>query len=371
MAGKAKKRDNFSYNPNRFNALVGGICYLVILTVFFFLPYLVKYTCRNLLLSAYNYDTYLYLILNLIISQSAIFLVALIFSAVRKVNPFRGGGYEAKNDGVQILMSVMLIMGVMLTFYYVHMQFSDDAEFIFGSSSGIEQHLSPLAGLYMLIYVIAISILPAICEEMLFRGVVMRGLEQFGGVTAVIVSSLAFSLMHGNFSQLLLQFIGGVAIASAVSVTRNYLVGSVMHFTNNLFAVIYGILIYDDGSAGILFATLNKAVDGMLILIGVSFLVVSIVYFMKLAIDNQKKSISGEEKVNKYEKREFYRVKENGREYLLDCRVKAELKPRKENGKKLFFIGGKYRKLNAKSPFAVSVVVFSAAFLFAIIQLFI
>lgn len=370
MAGKAKKRDNFSYNPNRFNALDGGICYLVILTVFFCLPYVVKYTCRDLLLSAYNYDTYLYLLLNLLISQSAIFLVALIFSAARKVNPFKGGGYEAKKDGVQILMSVMLIMGVMLTFYYVHMQFSDDAEFIFGSSSGIEQHLSPLAGLYMIIYVIAISVLPAICEEMLFRGVVMRGLEQFGGITAVIVSSLAFSLMHGNFSQLLLQFIGGVAIASAVSVTRNYLVGSVMHFTNNLFAVIYGILIYADGSAGILFATVNKAVDGMLILIGVSFLVVSIVYFMKLAFDNQKKSISGEEKVNKYEKREFYRVKENGREYLLDCQVKAEMKPRSENGEKLFYIGGKYRKLNAKSPFAISVVVFSAAFLFAIIQLF-
>ena len=143
-----------------------------------------------------------------------------------------------------------------------------------------------------------------------------------------------------------------------------------MHFTNNLFAVIYGILIYDDGSAGVIFTTVNKAVDGMLILIGVSFLVVSVAYFMKLAFDNQKKSISGDGKVNKYEKREFYRVKENDGEYLLDCQVKAEMKPRGENGGKLFYIGGKYRKLNAKSPFAISVVVFSAAFLFAIIQLF-
>ena len=371
MAGKAKKRDDFSYNPNRFNALDGGICYLVILTVFFFLPYVVKYTCRDLLLSAYNYDTYLYLILNLLISQAAIFLVALTFSLIRRVNPFKGGGYESKKDGVQILMSVMLIMGVMLTFYYVHMRFSDDAEFIFGSTSGIERHFSSLTVLYMLVYVIAISVLPAICEEMLFRGVVMRGLEQFGGITAVIVSSLAFSLMHGNFSQLLLQFIGGLAIASAVFVTHNYLVGSVMHFTNNLFAVIYGILIYDDGSAGVFFATVNKAVDGMLILIGVSFLVVGVVYFMKLALDNQKKSILGEEKVNKYEKRIFYRVKENNREYLLDCRVKQELRPRGEDDGKLFCVGGKYRKINAKSPFVITVVVFSAAFLFAIIQLFV
>ena len=45
--------------------------------------------------------------------------------------------------------------------------------------------------------VLTISILVPIGEELLFRGVLMRGLLRYGAVVAVIVSSIVFALFHG------------------------------------------------------------------------------------------------------------------------------------------------------------------------------
>ena len=107
------------YNPNKVNALDGGICFLIILVAFYGVSLLFGSLFADFLRSLYNYDTYAYMIVNISVSQITIFLVAFIYSKIRRVNPFCGGGYVAKFDGVQILMSIILIMGIMMTFYHV------------------------------------------------------------------------------------------------------------------------------------------------------------------------------------------------------------------------------------------------------------
>ena len=116
-----KKR---SYNPNRFNASDSGMVYLIVLIVFYGISLLFGKIFAEPLRLLYRYDIYAYMIVNIGVSQSAVFLVALIYSRIRRVNPFCGGGYIAKFDGVQVLMSIILIMGIMMTFYHVHLQFS-------------------------------------------------------------------------------------------------------------------------------------------------------------------------------------------------------------------------------------------------------
>ena len=51
--------------------------------------------------------------------------------------------------------------------------------------------------------VLCIVIVPAFCEEFLFRGVVLSNLMPYGKGTAIIVISVPFGLMHGNFYQFL------------------------------------------------------------------------------------------------------------------------------------------------------------------------
>ena len=54
-----------------------------------------------------------------------------------------------------------------------------------------------------------------VIEEIVFRGFVLRGLLPYGKKRAIIISALAFSLMHGDISQLVFTFIAGLILAHA------------------------------------------------------------------------------------------------------------------------------------------------------------
>ena len=367
---KPRPKPARAYNPNRFNALDSGIVYVIVLVMFYVVSLLFGKVFGAWLRELYRYDVYAYMIVSLLVSQLTIFAVAAIYSLVRRTNPFSGGGYVAKVDGVQILMSLLLIMGIMMTFYHTHLQFGQDAEKIIGGGFTPDMNLSPYSGIFALIYIALTVLCPAIFEEMLFRGIIMRGLEQFGSIAAIVLSAIAFALMHGNFSQLILQFIGGLAIASVVVLTGNWLIGSIMHGFNNLFSIFYGLLL--ENIAGDLTGEyIQSATDASLILIGVALLTVSVIYFVKLAFEKKKKESAGKPPVGKFERVKYYEVLENGEFKTVPYYIKAELPEWGEESEKQYKIKGKYRKINRKSPFMASCIVFGAAIIVAIVFIFI
>ena len=348
---KPRPKPARTYNPNRFNALDSGIVYVVVLVMFYVVSLLFGKVFGERLRELYKYDVYAYMIVSLLVSQLTIFAVAAVYSLLRRVNPFGGGGYVAGFDGVQVLMSLLLIMGVMMTFYHTHLQFGQDAEKIIGGGFTPDTNLSPYSGIFALIYIALTVLCPAIFEEMLFRGIVMRGLEQFGSIAAIVLSAIAFALMHGNFSQLILQFIGGLAIASVVVITKNWLIGSLMH--------------------GLTGEYIRMATDASLILIGVALLTVSVIYFIKLAFEKKKKEFSGKPPVGKFERVKYYEVLENDELKTVPYYVRVALPEWGEESEKRYKIKGKYRKINRKSPFMASCIVFGAAIIVAIVFMFI
>ncbi len=367
---KPRPKQARTYNPNRFNALDSGIVYVIVLAMFYVVSLLFGKVFGAWLRDLYRYDVYAYMIVSLLVSQLTIFAVAAIYSLVRRTNPFGGGGYVAKFDGVQILMSLLLIMGIMMTFYHTHLQFGQDAERILGQSFTPDMNLSPFSGVFALVYIALTVLCPAIFEEMLFRGIIMRGLEQCGSVAAIVLSATAFALMHGNFFFFFLQLIGGLAIASVVLLTKNWLIGSIMHGFNNLFSVFYGLLLEKIGE-GKIGEYVQAATDASLILIGVALLTVSVIYFAELAFEKKKKELSGKPPVGRFENARYYEVLENGEAFTVPYYVKAELSERGEESEKRFKIKGKYRKINGKAPFIASCVVFGAAIFVAIVLIFI
>lgn len=86
--------------------------------------------------------------------------------------------------------------------------------------------------------IIVIAVSPAICEEVMARGVIMRGYERFGKKTALVVSALLFSLMHRNIQSLVSIFIIGLILGYVVYRTNSIFAGMIVHFINNSFAVI-------------------------------------------------------------------------------------------------------------------------------------
>ena len=55
-------------------------------------------------------------------------------------------------------------------------------------------------------------IVAPVCEELLFRGLILQSLRRYGNRFAILLSSILFALLHGSIAQLPLTFLLGVAL---------------------------------------------------------------------------------------------------------------------------------------------------------------
>ncbi|HWL75000.1 MAG TPA: CPBP family intramembrane glutamic endopeptidase, partial [Burkholderiaceae bacterium] len=82
--------------------------------------------------------------------------------------------------------------------------------------------------------VLVIGILPAVCEELAFRGFILNGLRKPGHKwRAIIVSSLFFGFTHSMFQQSLIASLVGTVIAYIAVQTGSILPGILFHATHN------------------------------------------------------------------------------------------------------------------------------------------
>jgi sodium transport system permease protein len=82
--------------------------------------------------------------------------------------------------------------------------------------------------------VLLVGLLPAVCEEACFRGVVLTGLARSGSRTfAVVGSALAFGLFHVNPYHVAAAATLGLVLGYAAYESRSLLPGVLLHFVNN------------------------------------------------------------------------------------------------------------------------------------------
>ncbi len=86
--------------------------------------------------------------------------------------------------------------------------------------------------------VLVLALMPAVFEELLMRGVVIRGYEKRGTKTAAVLSAFLFGIMHLDVKNLLATIFMGLLLAYVVIKTGSILASILMHFTNNLLAVV-------------------------------------------------------------------------------------------------------------------------------------
>ena len=85
--------------------------------------------------------------------------------------------------------------------------------------------------------VLSYALLPAVCEEFLFRGILCHEYENKGVFRAIILSSLFFALLHFNLQNLIVYFFCGVVLALVLYATRSLWGAVVAHFLYNIFGV--------------------------------------------------------------------------------------------------------------------------------------
>ncbi len=88
-----------------------------------------------------------------------------------------------------------------------------------------------------LFIILVIAVIPATCEEFLFRGYLLTNLETKGRLRAILLSSIIFALIHVNAVALIPIFIIGIYLASITIATNSLIPAVIFHFLNNLMVI--------------------------------------------------------------------------------------------------------------------------------------
>ncbi len=90
----------------------------------------------------------------------------------------------------------------------------------------------------LLLNLVVFAVLPALLEEAVFRGYVLRALRPHGDWFAVSVSAVLFGWMHGNVEQIPFALVVGFALGWLYIMTDNIWLPVAVHFANNAFSFV-------------------------------------------------------------------------------------------------------------------------------------
>lgn len=128
----------------------------------------------------------------------------------------------------------------------------------------------------IVLLMISTVLVPAFCEELFFRGLIMTNLMPLGRNFAIIASGIIFGLVHGNHDQIFFATVAGIAFGFIYAETGSIWCGVVAHMLNNFIAiaetVLWGTL--KTGTA----IKINVVIEALIMLCGV----ISIIYLLKI-----------------------------------------------------------------------------------------
>ena len=98
--------------------------------------------------------------------------------------------------------------------------------------------LPSLDGFGIVGVLLAVAVLPAIFEEVIFRGLLLKGMKCFGVIGAALINGALFAIYHQNPAQTLYQFCCGFAFALVAIRAGSVLPTVLSHFINNALIII-------------------------------------------------------------------------------------------------------------------------------------
>jgi len=124
------------------------------------------------------------------------------------------------------------------TFWYVNLQIARPLLDHFGRGELPSLERTVLAGDSSLMRLLAFALVPAVCEELLMRGVLARSLVPIGPRVAVVASALAFALFHLSAVRFAPTLLLGLVLATLAVRTGTIWASIVTHLLNNAMALL-------------------------------------------------------------------------------------------------------------------------------------
>ena len=124
--------------------------------------------------------------------------------------------------------------------------------------------------------ILAYAVLPAICEEFVFRGILCREYERGGVARAIVISSLFFGLLHFNLQNLPVYLFAGLILSLTMYATRSLIGAILAHLLYNLFGLFGQPYIST-------FYNITASTELFIILLGIFFLASGTVFCIQAA----------------------------------------------------------------------------------------
>lgn len=164
-------------------------------------------------------------------SPIAVGIVVAFFSVKENKNVFEVARFS-KFDPWYILPAVLLSAGMLFG-----LGFLNDAVAGLLRKAGLKVNAVTLTidGLGdFAAFVLTLAVMPAVFEEVLFRGLILGGLDKVKPYIAILFSAAAFALYHGSLAQFFYQFFYGAGLAWLSVRAGSALPSAIAHFINNL-----------------------------------------------------------------------------------------------------------------------------------------
>ena len=137
-----------------------------------------------------------------------------------------------KGIGLALLLSVGMFFGLA----FINITFAD---FMAKIGVKISSPQVPLNNIFeLIIFIVSIAVLPAIFEELFFRGLLLSSLNGQKDWVKVLTVSLFFALYHCSITQFFYQFLFGVFLCFLRIQTKNTIPCIITHFVNNFVILI-------------------------------------------------------------------------------------------------------------------------------------
>lgn len=107
-----------------------------------------------------------------------------------------------------------------------------------GNSTTTYESVAPSSIWTALAIIPALALLPAILEELLFRGILFTELDRRGALRAILVSALLFALIHFDLANLPVYFYAGVLLALVLYATDSLPATMLLHAAYNLCSLL-------------------------------------------------------------------------------------------------------------------------------------
>lgn len=196
------------------------------------------------------YNTYVQLIGSLVIQVFYVTAVAVYLSLFLKNRPKLMFPIKQKVSPLSAAIAVLLPVVTIFCFLLPANWFSIFLEKInYQGSPGVE--LSSMG--QIILGIIVIVILAPIFEEIIFRGFLLSGLKsRFSDIKAILLSGVAFALMHMNPEQTVYQFLLGATCAYVAIKSGSLILPIIIHAFSNLIALLLDLTPLGDAFYGLM-----------------------------------------------------------------------------------------------------------------------